>query len=87
MMESLALAALKVLLVSAGIPLACASVAGLAVAIIQAATQLQEQCIGFTVRLAAVSAATFLSWRWIESSMPRLFELAFRTMMAVGAGR
>ena len=53
-------AALWLMLVLSGPPIIVASLAGLLIAFIQAATQLQEQTLAFTIKLVAVVITLFL---------------------------
>ena len=52
--------ALWLMLVLSGPPIIVASLAGLLIAFIQAATQLQEQTLAFTIKLVAVVITLFL---------------------------
>ncbi len=52
--------ALWLMLVLSGPPILVASIAGLLIAFIQAATQLQEQTLAFAIKLAAVVITLFL---------------------------
>ena len=52
--------ALWLMLMLSGPPILVAAIAGLLVAFIQAATQLQEQTLAFAVKLAAVVITLFL---------------------------
>ena len=52
-----------------GPPVGAAVVAGLAVSIVQTATQIQEQTVGFAVRLAAVVAALVAAGPWIGAQL------------------
>lgn len=62
--------------------LAAAAAVGLLVALLQALTQLQEQTLGFVLKLAAVVAALTFSAGWAGQSLQaftlRLFELIAR---------
>lgn len=53
----------------AGPPVGAALVAGLAVSIVQTATQIQEQTVGFAVRAAAVVAALIVAGPWIGAQL------------------
>jgi type III secretion protein S len=53
--------ALWLMLVLSAPSILVATVAGLLVSLIQAATQLQEQTLGFTVKLVVVSISLFLT--------------------------
>ncbi len=46
-------------------PVGASLVAGLSVAVLQTATQIQEQTIGFAVRAAAVIASLLVAGPWI----------------------
>lgn len=52
--------ALWLMLILSGPPILVAAIAGLLVAFIQAATQLQEQTLAFAIKLAAVCITLFL---------------------------
>ncbi len=50
-------------------PVGAAVVAGLAVSVVQAATQVQEQTVGFAVRGAAVVVALLAAAPWIGDQL------------------
>ena len=58
-----------------------AAVVGLVVAVLQAATQINDQSIGQAVKLIAVMVAIFLSARWTGALM---YDYADRAFSAVG---
>ena len=47
-----------------GVPLAVSAGLGLVVAVLQAATQIQEQCVVFVVKLVGFVAVAYLGSRW-----------------------
>ena len=74
---------LTVLLV--GPPVGAALAAGLAVALIQAATQIQEQTIGFAARAAAALAALAVSGPWVAEQL-RAFAASVLTLIGEVGG-
>lgn len=50
-------------------PVGAALAAGLAVSVVQTATQVQEQTVGFAVRLVAVAAALIAAGPWIGAQL------------------
>ncbi|MBN8548191.1 MAG: flagellar biosynthetic protein FliQ [Deltaproteobacteria bacterium] len=75
-------ACLLVLLLSVA-PLAIASGCGLVVAILQAATQIQEQSIVYVVKFCAVSAALVLLWNWMSEELVRFLQQALYSFVSV----
>ncbi len=61
--------ALLMILLISGPPIAVASILGLFVAIIQAATQIQEQTLSFAIKMVAVIATIVLMGGWISNLM------------------
>jgi type III secretion protein S len=80
-MESLKQALWLVLLLS-GPPIVAATLVGLVIAIVQAATQVQEQTVQFLFKLVAVGAALLLSATLVAGSLMRFAE----QMLAALAG-
>ena len=73
--------ALWIALVLSGIPLAATCLAGLVVAVVQAASQIQDQSIGYLVKLACASASLACCGGWfcdqlIQFSQQTLISLA-----------
>lgn len=58
-------------------PLIAATIFGVAVSLIQAVTQIQDQTLPYVVKLAAVSVTLTLMGRWIGVELIRLTELGF----------
>lgn len=61
--------ALLLILIISGPPIALASIIGLFVAIIQAATQIQEQTFAFAVKMVAVVATILVMGGWLGALM------------------
>lgn len=51
------------------LPIAVATVIGILVSLLQALTQIQEQTLGFAVKLIAISLTLAVSASWIGSSL------------------
>ena len=67
-------------------PVGAALVAGLLVSIIQTATQIQEQTVGFAVRMAAVVAALLAAAPWMGAQLIVFTQTAFSMIQSVGSG-
>lgn len=67
-------------------PVGAAVVAGLSVSILQTATQIQEQTVGFAVRMAAVVAALLAAAPWMGAQLVVFTQTAFELIRAVGTG-
>lgn len=67
-------------------PVGAALVAGLMVSIIQTATQIQEQTVGFAVRMAAVVAALLAAAPWMGAQLIVFTQTAFSMIQTVGTG-
>ena len=63
--------ALLVVVMASLPPLVAALTVGLAVAVVQALTQVQEQTLGVLARIVAVFAALFVSGSWMASLVTR----------------
>jgi flagellar biosynthetic protein FliQ len=63
--------ALVVVVLASLPPLLAALVVGLAVAIVQALTQVQEQTLGVLARIVAVFAALYVSGAWMAALVTR----------------
>ncbi len=59
--------ALLLILIISGPPIIIASIIGLFVAIIQAATQIQEQTFAFAIKMVAVIATILLMGGWLSA--------------------
>ena len=69
MIESYLRAAFILVAVISGIPLVISSISGLLVAILQAATQVQEQTSSYLVKFGAVSITLVILSSWIGNEM------------------
>ncbi|MCC6221253.1 MAG: flagellar biosynthetic protein FliQ [Deltaproteobacteria bacterium] len=67
--ESLFVSAAFIALTLSAVPLIISTVVGLVFSVLQAATQIQEQTLGFVPKLAAVSAALYFGGRWLSSQL------------------
>ncbi len=65
-------------------PLLAATVFGLAVSLVQAVTQIQDQTLPYVVKLAAISVTLALTARWIGVELIRLTEMGFSMVPYVG---
>ncbi|MEN3296553.1 MAG: type secretion protein [Burkholderiales bacterium] len=65
-------------------PLIAATLFGLAVSLIQAVTQIQDQTLPYVVKLAAVAIAISLTGRWVGVELIRLSEIGFAMIPVVG---
>ena len=72
------------ILVIGGLPLIAASVFGLIVAILQSATSVQEQSIGYLVKLAAVSGVLAIFGSWFFSQLSSFIQHCLQSMVYVG---
>ena len=61
--------ALLLILILSGPPILISMIFGLIVAILQAATQIQEQTISFTVKLVAVIVTLMLMGPWLSAGI------------------
>lgn len=66
-------------------PVGAGVAAGLGVAVIQSATQIQEQTISFAVRAAAVVAALIVAGPWIAAQLHAFTEAVFTMTRGVGS--
>ena len=73
---------LAVLLVAPAVTAGAA--AGLLVAVVQTATQVQEQTIGFAARAIAVVASLLVAGPWIGAQLRVFTELVFSKIALVG---
>lgn len=73
-----------VVFLCSGVPLLAASGAGLIVAVLQTATQIQEQSLSYVVKFGAISAVLGLLGGWFGSLLLELFGLMFRSIAQLG---
>lgn len=67
--HTLSYEALMLILILSGPPIVISMVLGLLVAIFQAATQIQEQTLSFTVKLIAVILSIILLGGWLSGQL------------------
>lgn len=75
--------ALWLVLILSAPPIIVASVAGLLVAIVQAATQIQEQTLQYTVKFFAIVLTLFLTASLLASSLYRFSDRIFSEFPAM----
>ena len=80
---SLTIDALWLVLILSAPPIVVASVAGLLVAIIQAATQLQEQTLQYTVKFFAIVLTLVVTASLLASSLYRFSDRVFSEFPAM----
>ncbi len=76
--------ALILILLLSGPPIIISMVLGLLIAIFQAATQIQEQTLSFTVKLFAVIISLMLLGGWLSSQLIQYANTIFRNFSAWG---
>ncbi|QJU59894.1 type III secretion system export apparatus subunit SctS [Sphingomonas sp. AP4-R1] len=69
--------ALWLVLILSAPPILVASIAGLAVAIVQAATQIQEQTLQYTIKFFAIVLTLFVTASLLGSSLYRFGDRVF----------
>ena len=75
--------ALWLVLILSAPPIIVASVAGLLVAIVQAATQIQEQTLQYTVKFFAIVITLFVTASLLASSLYRFSDRVFTEFPAM----
>lgn len=65
-------------------PLLIATLCGLAISLIQAVTQIQDQTLPYVVKLVAVAVTLASMGRWIGVEMIRLTDLALTMVPDIG---
>lgn len=70
--------ALLMILILSGPPIIISMVVGLLVAVFQAATQIQEQTLSFTVKLIAVIATLLLMGGWLGGQILQFTNTIFQ---------
>ncbi|EKE07844.1 MAG: type III secretion inner membrane protein SctS [uncultured bacterium] len=78
--------ALILILLLSGPPIIISTVLGLIVAIFQAATQIQEQTLSFTVKLFAVIFTIIFLGGWLGATLLQFTNIIFSTISKSGAG-
>lgn len=78
--------ALILILLLSGPPIIISTMLGLVVAIFQAATQIQEQTLSFTVKLFAVIFTIIFLGGWLGATLLQFANIIFSTITRAGAG-
>lgn len=65
-------------------PLIIATICGVAVSLVQAVTQIQDQTLPYVVKLMAVAVTLAVLGRWFGQELMQLFNLAFILLPNVG---
>jgi len=78
--------ALILILILSGPPIIISTILGLIVAIFQAATQIQEQTLSFTVKLFAVVFTIIFLGGWLGSMVLQYTNTIFTAIGKAGAG-
>jgi type III secretion protein S len=65
-------------------PLIIATICGVAVSLVQAITQVQDQTLPYVVKLVAVAITLAVLGRWFGQELMQLFNLAFTLLPNVG---
>jgi len=83
---SLSYQALILILILSGPPIIISTILGLVVAIFQAATQIQEQTLSFTVKLFAVVFTVIFLGGWLGAQVLQYTNTIFIAISRAGAG-
>ena len=86
MIESYLRAAFILVAVISGVPLVVSAISGLIVAVIQAATQVQEQTSSYLVKFSAVSLSLVILSGWIGNEMLNFTRELFRSLVPLARG-
>ena len=65
-------------------PLLIATICGVAVSLVQAVTQVQDQTLSYVVKLVAVAVTLASMGRWIGVQVIQLAEMAFNMVPNIG---
>ena len=69
MFDSYIAQAFLIVVICSGLPVLAGSICGLLAAILQTATQIQEQSISYVAKLCAVVLVLGLCWRWFSAQL------------------
>jgi flagellar biosynthesis protein FliQ len=83
-MQSLVLDSLMIVIYAAGIPMAAIALTTGCMAILQAATQIQEQSVVHLVRLVTFIAVLLVAGDWVGNEVCALFERSVRAIETIG---
>ncbi|GEM_PF-146365 len=66
--------------------LVTAMVVGIVVGLLQSAIQVQDQTVGYVIKLAAVACVLLVASSWMMQQLTGLFDLILETVPVVGKG-
>ena len=75
--------AIWAVIVGSGPAVGAATAVGVVIALVQALTQVQEQTLGFAVKLVVVSAVLILTMTWVGSEMLRFTDYIFNLIQTI----
>ena len=85
-MQNLIFDSLMIALILSGIPMVSIALASGLVALVQAATQIQEQSVTHLVRLITFIGVVFVAGDWMGGEIASLFERSVKAIASVGRG-
>ena len=85
-MQSLVIDAVMMMLILSAIPMVGVACAAGVIALVQAATQVQEQSLTHLVRLLAFIGLVLVAGRWAGGEIVSLFERALTTLSLIEQG-
>lgn len=85
-MQQLIFDSLLIALILSGIPMVSIAIASGLVALVQAATQIQEQSVTHLVRLVTFIGVMFVTGDWAGGEIVSLFERCVKALASVGRG-
>ena len=86
MLEGLLREVAIVVIIISGVPLVCSSIAGLCVAALQTATQIQEQTITYLVKFASVCIVFAFFSGWFFSHVVSFTRRLLASIAVIGVG-
>lgn len=84
MLTSFVVQSIILVAIVSGIPLLASALSGLIVAVFQAATQIQDQTIGYVIKLIVVVATLVICGGWFSSKIMSFSEELLRSLNVVG---
>jgi type III secretion protein S len=85
-MQQLIFDSLMIALILSGLPMVGIALASGLVALVQAATQIQEQSVTHLVRLLTFIGVVFIAGDWAGGEIVALFERCVKALASVGRG-
>ncbi|GGA23420.1 EscS/YscS/HrcS family type III secretion system export apparatus protein [Dyella nitratireducens] len=77
--------AFRIIMYSTAPPLMAAALVGVFVGIIQSAIQVQDQTIGYVIKLAVVCLVLVMMSRWLTDALVGFFDALYRIVPYMGA--